>query len=104
MGDHAVTASTIAALSFNAGAASGSSGCNTFTGPYATEGMSTIHIGPLASTQMACTGEVMAFEQAYLAALDGASAWAVPMDVPIGTELTITGSGAKLVFGKPIGG
>jgi heat shock protein HslJ len=104
MGDEAVPAGITATLSFLDGTASGSSGCNTFSGAYATDGPSNISIGPLASTRKACIEAVMAFEQSYLSALDGASAWAVPQDAPLGTQLTITGSGLKLVFGKPDGG
>jgi len=53
---------------------------------------------------MACPGTVMAFEQAYLAALEGVTTWAVPQDAPMGTQLTLSGAGPKLVFGKPAGG
>lgn len=89
-----------ATLSFNAGTATGSSGCNTFTGAYTTDGPA-LDIGPLATTRKACDPAVMTFEQTYLAALDGVTAWAVPADAAMGTELTLTGGGPKLVFGKP---
>ena len=48
----------------------GSSGCNTYTGPYTTNG-TVAAIGPLASTRMACADDVMAQETAFLAALQG---------------------------------
>lgn len=48
----------------------GSSGCNTYQGPYTTNG-SVVAIGPLASTRMACPDDVMAQETAFLAALQG---------------------------------
>jgi heat shock protein HslJ len=49
---------------------SGSSGCNSFQGPYTTTG-SVVAIGPLATTQMACAENVMTQESAFLAALGG---------------------------------
>jgi heat shock protein HslJ len=62
MGDRPVLADAKATLSFIAGTASGSSGCNTFTGPYQVNGPS-MAIGLLASTRMACPDPVMVFEQ-----------------------------------------
>ena len=50
--------------------AAGSSGCNTFQGPYTTNGK-VAAIGPLATTQIACAEDVMAQESAFLAALQG---------------------------------
>ena len=93
--DQAVPADVVVTLAFAAGTASGSSGCNTYTGPYTVDGQS-LDFGALASTRMACAGAAMALEQAYLAALDGVTTWAVPQDVAMGTELTLTGSGPKL--------
>ncbi len=49
---------------------SGSGGCNSFEGPYTTNG-SVAAIGPLATTRIACPEEVMAQEGAFLAALQG---------------------------------
>jgi heat shock protein HslJ len=48
----------------------GSSGCNTYQGPYTTNG-DVAAIGPLASTRMACAEDVLAQETAFLAALQG---------------------------------
>ena len=48
----------------------GSSGCNTYDGPYTTNG-TIAAIGPLATTRMACAEDVMAQETAFLAALQG---------------------------------
>jgi heat shock protein HslJ len=51
------------------GSASGSSGCNQYSGSYTTDG-GTLSFGPLASTQMACADpDLNEQEQAYLAAL-----------------------------------
>ena len=49
---------------------SGSSGCNTYQGPYTTDGK-VAAIGPLAGTQIACPDDVMAQEQAFLKDLQG---------------------------------
>jgi len=38
------------------------------------------------------------------AALEGVTTWAVPQDAPMGTQLTLSGAGPRLVFGKPAGG
>lgn len=50
----------------------GSSGCNTFTGTYGTNG-NIIRIGRLATTRMACADDVMAQESAFLEAMEGAA-------------------------------
>lgn len=65
------------------GQVSGNSGCNTFTGEYKLDGTS-LTVGPLASTMMACDQEVMDQEAAFLAALQ------VPTTVePSGTTVTL---------------
>ena len=48
----------------------GSAGCNTFDGPYTTNGAVAV-IGPLATTRVACVEDVMAQETSFLAALQG---------------------------------
>ena len=48
----------------------GSSGCNTYDGPYTTNG-TIAAIGPLATTRMACAEDVMTQETAFLTALQG---------------------------------
>lgn len=50
------------------GTASGSSGCNTFSGEFSIDG-DTLELGELAVTEMACDDDIMAVESAYLAAL-----------------------------------
>jgi heat shock protein HslJ len=103
--DQPVPAGISATLAFDAGQASGSGGCNTFTGEYKVARPDSIHIGPLASTRKACPAPVADFEATYLAALQGVTTWAVPADAPIGTQLTLGGGPVpKLVFGKPAGG
>jgi heat shock protein HslJ len=60
-----------------AGTVSGNAGCNTFNGPAVVDGTS-IAIGPLASTKMACADEkASAQETAYLAALEAATTFEV---------------------------
>jgi putative lipoprotein len=57
------------------GVVSGSSGCNSYSGPYAVDGTA-MSIGPLASTLMACASdELNAQEQEYLAALQRVATW-----------------------------
>ena len=51
------------------GSVSGSGGCNTFSGPFQTSG-SSLTIGPLAATLMACEQSIMDQEAAYFAALE----------------------------------
>jgi heat shock protein HslJ len=51
---------------------SGSSGCNTYSGTYSVDGTS-LSIGPLATTRLACDEPVMEQEQAYLEALQAAT-------------------------------
>jgi len=50
----------------------GSSGCNTFSGTYGTNG-NAVRISPLATTRLACPQDVMDQELAFLGALQGVS-------------------------------
>jgi heat shock protein HslJ len=61
-------------IAFEAGRASGSGGCNRFTGSYEQDGDS-ISLDRVASTRMACDEEVMSAERAYLSALESVSSW-----------------------------
>jgi heat shock protein HslJ len=55
---------------------SGSSGCNRFNGTVETgETATSLTVGPLMSTRMACAPEVMDLEQRATAALQGAQSW-----------------------------
>lgn len=58
------------------GSASGSGGCNSFSGTYATDG-DAITFGPLASTMMACDQAVMDQEVAYFAAIGASKSFKV---------------------------
>lgn len=63
-----------------AGHVSGYSGCNVFMGPYARNG-AVIDIGPLASTQRACTAEALTLQEArVLRSLDAVTSFASTTD------------------------
>ncbi len=57
---------------FGIASVGGSSGCNSFSGAYGTNG-NVVRIGRLATTRMACDEAVMAQESAFLDALQGAA-------------------------------
>jgi heat shock protein HslJ len=80
-----VISGTILTTLFGAdGTVSGSSGCNTYNGPYTVSG-SSITIGPLASTRRACAAdEANAQEQAFLAALGASTRYML-----VGDRLTL---------------
>jgi heat shock protein HslJ len=68
------------------GTVSGFGGCNTYGGPFSTDG-GVIAIGPLAATEMACEGPGSGVESVYLPALDAVGRWEV---MPNG-QLVLTG-------------
>jgi heat shock protein HslJ len=61
------------------GTVSGFAGCNTFSGSYITNG-SSLSLGPLATTKMACQRPASAVEHDYLAALSAVTGWAIEPD------------------------
>jgi heat shock protein HslJ len=73
-----VAETTLTAIFAEAGTVAGSGGCNDYNGPY-TSDATTIKIGPLASTRMACATPAGVSEQetAFLAALSAATKWSV---------------------------
>ena len=80
-------------LTFGAdGNASGSTGCNSMTGTYATDGAA-LTFGPMATTRMACEGDLMAQEAEVLEALAAISGWEIDADGRLhltgGTELVL---------------
>ena len=75
-----------------AGAVSGNSGCNSYSGAYTINGTS-LSIGPLISTQMACEQDVMDQEQLYLASLQGAASF----DLPGGQLVIFDASGQEIL-------
>ena len=80
-------------LTFGSGSeASGSTGCNSISGTYATDGAA-LTFGPMATTRMACEEDLMAQETAVLEALAGVSGWEIDADGLLhltgGTELVL---------------
>ena len=85
---------------FADGTVAGTSGCNSYTGPYELDGED-LTIGPeIASTQMACEDPQASVEQAYLAALAEVSSFSIAEE-----QLTLkNGDGdAVLVFDASVG-
>lgn len=77
MNERAPVAAAVPTLAFDAaGNASGSAGCNTYSTTTEIEGNS-IAFGPLATTQMACSGKVGVQERAFLQAMDEVRAYAI---------------------------
>jgi heat shock protein HslJ len=74
------------------GSVSGSAGCNTYRGSYAADG-DELSFGPLVSTKMACAGDLMVQEVAFLDAMTRVASSAIE-----GTSLTLLDpSGAPLL-------
>lgn len=89
-------ATTLTAV-FGIATVGGSSGCNTFTGTYGTNG-NVLRIGRLATTRIACPDDVMAQETAFLAAMEG-----VALVDRRGTTLALTdrGGGTLVSMSRP---
>ncbi|MFN2137216.1 MAG: META domain-containing protein, partial [Candidatus Promineifilaceae bacterium] len=83
------------------GTLSGFAGCNTYNGTFSSTLMAgptnNITVGPLRTTSMACSEEIMDQEQAYLANLESASSYTIS-----GSTLTLTTAGGPLVFNAAI--
>ncbi len=77
---------------FNAGRINGFSGCNVYNGPAVVTG-SSIKIGPVAGTLMACVGPGATVEQAYLANLGKVTSFTAYNDA-----LTLYDSDAKTLL------
>jgi heat shock protein HslJ len=74
------------------GQVSGNGGCNQYSGGYSVDG-SSISIGPLRSTMMACPDEAVGTQEAqFLAALDMVETWSLA-----GDELTLLGTGETIL-------
>jgi heat shock protein HslJ len=70
-----VSGSTLTAVFLRDGTIEGNAGCNAFSGPYTAVG-TTMTIGPLATTRMACSSPALdTQEQQYLTALQSVAAW-----------------------------
>ncbi|MEZ4596018.1 MAG: META domain-containing protein [Chloroflexota bacterium] len=80
------------------GMATGSGGCNRFTGPYTAEGDS-LSVGPLASTRMSCGVTTDDLETSYLNALEAAVGFVIS-----GQDLVIsTSTDQTLEFSTAVG-
>jgi heat shock protein HslJ len=80
-------------LTFGAdGNMTGSTGCNSMSGSYATDGAA-LTFGPMSTTRMACEESLMTQETAVLEALAGVSGWEIDADGRLhltgGTELVL---------------
>jgi heat shock protein HslJ len=81
-----------APLTLADGQASGSTGCNSFSGSYTLEG-DQLSFGPLGATQMACEEPLMTQEAEVFAILGAAESYSIE-----GDELTISSPGGSLVY------
>jgi heat shock protein HslJ len=80
MGNTADLARIVPTIEFAAdGIVSGSTGCNTFSGTYSTDG-ETLGIGTLATTKIGCDRPASAVEAEYLRALTGITSWSIESD------------------------
>jgi heat shock protein HslJ len=79
---------------YDDGRAVGRAACNNYTTKYKRDGGS-ISFGPMISTKMACTPELMSLEQSYLEALTAAT---VVDRRPDGTLVLTAGNGAPTLF------
>ncbi|HEX8571928.1 MAG TPA: META domain-containing protein [Allosphingosinicella sp.] len=62
-------------LRLESGRASGSAGCNSFSGSYRSNGRGELKFGPLEVTRMACDAGLMEQEARYLSILDSAESF-----------------------------
>jgi heat shock protein HslJ len=76
------------------GTVSGKGACNTFSGPYSTDG-NKLKMGPLASTMMLCPGTAAAWENAYFSFLQGSPNYSVN-----GDTLELSGASTKVTYSK----
>jgi heat shock protein HslJ len=93
IGDATVVEGSAPHLAFGVdGNASGSTGCNSFNGPYTFDGAA-LTFGPLATTRMACEENLMGQETAVLEALAGVNGWEIDAEGLLhltgGTELVL---------------
>ena len=93
IGEAAIDAIAIPTLEVtDTGAASGSAGCNRFSGSVIVS-PDEIRLGPLATTKMACEEPINALEARYLAALSAARTWTIDGEGNLGIE-----GGERLVY------
>ena len=97
-----VAGTTLTAIFAEAGTVAGSGGCNDYNGPY-TSDASTIKIGPLAATRMACTSPAGVDEQEtqFFAAMDAATRYTIAGSK---LELRDDGGALQVSFRETLGG
>ena len=97
-----VIGTTLTAIFAEAGTVAGSGGCNDYNGPY-TSDASTIKIGPLAATMMACTTPAGINEQEaqFLAAMGAATRYTIAGSK---LELRDDGGALQVSFRATLGG
>lgn len=88
----AIQPNTVVTATFEDGGVTGIASCNNYFGSYEVDG-DAIAFGPLGTTLMACIPEILAQEQAYLAALDAADRFSVD-----GSSLTLYSGDDALVM------
>jgi heat shock protein HslJ len=94
----AVPFGTSATLRLDGGQASGSGGCNSFTGSYQVAGPTLTFVDEVASTLKLCTDDVQTIEDAYFAALPEVAGWIIVDDV---LQLRDAGGRTMLTFEVP---
>ena len=95
----AVPDDVAATLLLEDGLASGSAGCNTFSGTYALDGQAISFGADVATTLKLCDGDAQAVEDAYLATLPEVTAWAISDGA---LSLSDAASVVRLVYGSSI--
>jgi len=70
-----VAGSSLTAVIDVEGSIEGTTGCNSYNGPYSVDGWA-MTIGPLATTRAACSEELGTQEQQFLTALQTVTSWA----------------------------
>jgi heat shock protein HslJ len=92
---------TSISLQFANGNLSGFAGCNSYDASYTTTlaagPTNSISVGPITTSQMACTPEILAQEGTYLTNLESASQYTIS-----GATLTLTTAGGPLTYGAAV--
>jgi heat shock protein HslJ len=89
---------TDATLLLQNGQATGSAGCNTFSGTYVLDGTSLTFGEQISTTLVLCEGDAQTVEDAYLAALPNVTGWAISDGV---LQLTDDAGAVLLTFEVP---
>ena len=90
-----VTGATPPTLLLQGGRATGSGGCNSFTGSFQTLTKARVRMSGISSTRMACDPAIMDQERRYLSILEGAEGYSFYAD---GSVSLISGDGRAIRF------